>query len=280
MGVIRILVLPILLLTMVALFWKTSAPLPKRPSGVSSEMQVVIPWFVQVLMAGGDRYLASDVNVIRALIVSTDKMDEDNYKVLAQVQKDAAFLNPRHEDNYYIAAAILPWNDQFEVSQEILAAATVTRTFDPLPPFYYGFGLYYFDKQPSVGAQWLLEAAKRDKDVQNQYAYENLAARWFEKGNEPSVAINIVEAMARNSRDPAFRKYLQMRVDRLKTLERLTQAAQRYKFEHGSFPLALTDLVSAGYIDAVPVDPFGFGYVLGTDGMPRLLNARQRAGTQ
>lgn len=263
------------LVVMMLVFWSSTMQQRARTPSISGEMRVVVPWFVQVLLAGGDRYLGADLSVFRALIVSTDKLDADNYKVLAKVQKDAAFLNPRHEDNYYLAAAVLPWNGEQVASQEILAAAVGARPFDPLPPFYYGFGLYYFDKRPTDGALWLQEAARRESDVQNQYAYENLAARWFEKGSEPSVAANIVEAMAKQSRDPAFSKYLHLRAERLRMLDSLQVAFERFKLEQGRYPESFDELLEGQYISMLPKDPFGFGYRIGADGLPMLLNAKR-----
>jgi hypothetical protein len=44
----------------------------------------------------------------RALVVSTETMSAENYRILGIVQSDAAWLNPAQEDNYYIAAAFCP----------------------------------------------------------------------------------------------------------------------------------------------------------------------------
>jgi hypothetical protein len=97
---------------------------------VNVEMQVALPLFVQVAMAGGDRFLAANIAAIRALWVDNFKMQREEFKVLAKVQEDVSWLNPGHEDNYYIAAAILPWNGELDAAQRILARATMARRFD------------------------------------------------------------------------------------------------------------------------------------------------------
>jgi hypothetical protein len=38
-----------------------------------------------------------------------------------KLQRDIAWFNPAHEDNYYIAAAILPWNGQVDAAQYVCA---------------------------------------------------------------------------------------------------------------------------------------------------------------
>lgn len=249
----------------------------ERPS---IELEVALPLFVQVFMAAGDRYLAADVNVIRALIASTEKLDGGRLKVLGKIQRDAAFLNPAHEDNYYLAAAILPWSGEVDAAQDVLARAIRGRPFDSMPAFYYGFNVYHFERKPAEGANWMLEAAAKELDVQNQYALQNMAARWFEKGNETSVAIAIVEGMARSSRDPAFRRYLLQRADRLRVLEMLSRAAGRFRAEKQRQLTSLSELVAEGFVNQLPEDPFGFGYDLDAAGEPILLNGPKKGGSK
>jgi hypothetical protein len=97
------------------------------------EMQVVLPLFVQVFMAAGDRHLAANIAAIRALVVNTFKMQGEEFAILAKLQEDVSWLNPGHEDNYYTATAILPWQGELEATQRILARATKARFYDYQP---------------------------------------------------------------------------------------------------------------------------------------------------
>jgi tetratricopeptide (TPR) repeat protein len=129
-----------------------------RHTSVVEEMQVALPRFVQVGLAGGDRYLAANINGFRALVASTERMKADNFKIQGRVQQDVAWLNPAHEDNYYIAAAILPWNGEVDAAQDVLLRAINARPTDWQPIFYYAFNLYYFKHDPVSAAQWLQKA--------------------------------------------------------------------------------------------------------------------------
>ena len=244
-----------------------------RHTSVVEEMQVALPRFVQVGLAGGDRYLAANINAFRALVASTDRMQADNFKIQGRVQQDVAWLNPAHEDNYYIAAAILPWYGEVDAAQDVLLRAIDARPFDWQPIFYYAFNLYYFKKDPVSAAQWLLKASPRATDPNDRFAIENVAARWFEKGYEPRVAIGVVESMANQSHDSGFKRYLKARAERLRVLETLREAAIQFQSNTGRPLRDLQELVNAGLIHALPVDPFGFGYVVDKDGQPILLNA-------
>lgn len=229
---------------------------------VALELQVALPLFVQVLMTAGDRHLAANLATIRALVVATDRMRPEDYRILAKVQEDASWLNPAHEDNYYIATAILPWNGEFDAAQTILARAAKARYFDYQPAFYYAFHLLQF-KGDAVGASaWLREAAEKLPDDDERLIMQNLAARWMDRAQDIDLAIRVVEAMARQAKRKDFRAYLEQRVARLRALGQLRAAAEDYRRRFGRPLVKLANLVEAGLVTAIPADPFGFGFDL------------------
>lgn len=238
---------------------------------VAIEMQVALPRLVQVFMAGGDRYLAANLAGFRALVSSTEKMNADNYHIQGIVQSDAAWLNPAHQDNYYIAAAILPWNGEVAAGDYVLRKAIDSRPFDWSPVFYYAFNRMYFDHDHVAAANWLRFGAKRAIDVNDHYLLENMAARWYEQGYDTRTAILVVEAMAKGARDSEFRKYLNMRVTRLNALLKLEKAAAEYQDRFHQSAASLAELKRSGVIDRIPEDPFGFGFAI-KNGKATLLN--------
>lgn len=235
---------------------------------LSSEMQVALPLAVQVLMAGGDRFLAANVADFRALVASTELMQPDNFVIQGIVQKDAAWLNPAHEDNYYIAAAILPWRNEVDSAQVVLRKAIDGRPFDWQPVFYYAFNEYHFHQKPALAAEWLLKGADRAVDENDRMVLLNVAAQWFEKGYEPGTAARVVDAMAKQAKTGAFRNYILLRADRLRKLTQLQEAIDAYKLKKGVAPRQLSDLLTAGIVKELPEDPFKFGFGLDQDGKP------------
>ncbi len=227
---------------------------------VAIEMQVALPLFVQVFMAAGDRYLAANIAAIRALVVSTEKMKPEDYAVLAKVQKDVSWLNPAHEDNYYIAFAILPQYGEVDAAQTILARASHARFFDYQPAFFYGFNQWYYKHDPTGAAAWMREAALKLPDPDQQLTMQNMAARWVDRAQDTELAIRVVEALAKEARRPDFRKYLETRVVRLRQLQQLRIAADSYRERFGKPVPDLPTLVTSGILPALPQDPFGFGF--------------------
>jgi hypothetical protein len=91
------------------------------------------------------------------------------------------------------------------------------------------FLFYHFRKDPATGAQWLLKGVPRVTNQQDEWALQNVAAAWIEKGYQTANAAGMVDAMAANSPPGAFRNYLQVRADRLRDLAALQDAATRFR---------------------------------------------------
>ncbi|MES2770597.1 MAG: hypothetical protein V4623_01210 [Pseudomonadota bacterium] len=242
---------------------------PRPP--LAAEMQIALPRFVQVLMTGGDRYLAANLADFRALVVSTETLPPEGYRVLAQVQQDAAWLNPAHEDNYYIASAILPWYGQLAAAQTILRQASDARPFDPQPPFYYAFNTLHFLKDPIEAARWLRVAAAHSDDELEKIQFQQLASAWLSKGDDLALAIALQKAMIKEARHAGFARFLQKRLQRLENLFALEQAMARYRQATGKAPTQLNDLLRHGELKSLPLDPFGALYWIDAKGRPALL---------
>lgn len=237
------------------------------------EFSVRLPIPAQVLMAAGDRHLAADLAGFRVLVADTARMGPQDYALQAGLQRDIAFLNPAHEDNYYIAAAILPWGGQLEAAQFVLKRAADARRMDFQPLFYYGFNLFHFYRKPGEGAAALVAAADRAADLQDQMGLRSTAALWLERGYTVGEAATRVEAMANAAPPGSFRKYLRARAERLRALAQLRVLARSYKDRFGKHPRDLGDLVRSGLVDGIPRDPLGVGYAIDDTGEPVFADA-------
>ena len=259
----------ILWLVALMLYVAAQLSLPRvLPGNLSPELLVALPRSVQVLLSAGDRYLAANLAGFRVLVADTLRMNAADFAVQAKLQTDIAWLNPAHEDNYYIAAALLPWNSQLEASQFVLRRASEARLRDYQPLFYYAFNYYHFLRDPATAAGLLLKGIERTDDQQDQWALQNLAARWIERGYQTSTAAGIVDAMAKNAPPGAFKNYLAKRALRLGELARLQELARRYR-ELTGHPLSdLQQLVDSGLIAEFPKDPLGMGFTLSKEGEP------------
>lgn len=233
-------------------------------------LRVRLPIPVQLVYAGGDPYLAANLNVFRSLMVDARVRESETYRIQGQLQADAAFFNPRHEDNYYVAAAILPWNGQVAAAQDVLLRAAETREWDMWPPFFYAFNSMYFERDMARAGHWAEVAAERNP--RNAPALKTMAAAWYERGDDPQIALRMLQAMHEQSRDENFRLLLQARMTRLEGLQRLREAATAYQAATGGQVKKLDELVGYAGLEALPRDPMKLGYALNGEGLPVLVD--------
>lgn len=239
-----------------------------RLSESAEVLRVRLPIPVQLGNALGDSYLAANLNVFRSLMVDSRITEGETYRIQAQLQVDAAFFNPRHEDNYYVGTAILPWNGQVASAQQVLKMAGESRSWDMWPAFFYAFNAMYFERDMARAGHWAELAAQRDAN--NAPALRAMAAKWYERGDDPDVALGILKAMHEQSRDDNFRRLLLARMQRLEGLRALRAAQKAYKAEHGTVPARLEELVGYANLQQLPKDPLRLGYVLDAAGQPQL----------
>lgn len=239
-------------------------------------LRVVLPGYIEVLLAGGDRYVAANTGVFRAMMVGGRVKDQLTYEVQAKIQAQVAILNPRQEDNSYVAAAILPWWGQVAPAQFVLARATESRYWDYLPPFLQGFNEYYFNKNFLKAGELTELAASRASGVDRE-SLKDVAAKWYTLGDDPKSAIGMITALKEASFDENMKIRLQGRIDRLKALLVIRQAAYEYNQQVQLKPLtSLSQLVEQGYLEAIPVDPFQFGYDIDDSGEVQLRRGRKQ----
>lgn len=262
--------LAILLVLCLACYAVTYQQIWQRPRDRQKQwMQISLPPVPQLMLAFGDRYLAANMATFRAVTVGVETLPDAVYQKLGEVQVTAARLNPKQEDNYYTAAAILPWNGQYEAGQSVLAMATRGRQQDALPPFFHGFNRFYF-KQDYYGAAKDLEVAAARSEPVNRRALTSIAAKWYEKGSDPVFAIQMLDGLIASNNHPDLKRLLQARRQRLVGLVELRLAAEVYRQRHGRPAGKLQELVGQGMLPALPVDPFGHGYGLDASGKPFL----------
>ncbi len=252
-------------------FWFTGSLLQDEPrTSEQALLRVRLPAPLQLTYAAGDPYLAANLNVFRSIMVEASVTEQETYRVQAHLQLDAARFNPYHEDNYYIAAAILPWSGFVSETQEVLRLASEARHWDWMPPFFHAFDNWYFEQDMQAAGDWAEIAAARSSEV-NAKALRAMAAKWYERSDDPQMARNLIAALQEQIRDTDLRVQLQARLDRLDGLLALRAAYSEYHQQIGQPPTRLEDLLGHAELIELPHDPMQLGYGLDSEGLPILL---------
>ncbi len=233
----------------------SNSGLPQRPE---IDDRVVIDAPIQLLLAGGDRYLAADLEAIRAAATGPENAKADTrYRVRAH--RVVAQLNPCHEDNYYIANALLSWGGGEKQAGEILQRAIECRQWDWVPAFFYGFNQFYFYRNTAAAQEALEIAAGRSPD---NYAGLKKNAIMIATGEiqDDRMALNYLKHQSEQATDPKLKKMLEQRLQRLEGLIALREAQQRFE-EKFNRPLETPqELIDKGLLEVFPADPLGIGY--------------------
>lgn len=230
---------------------------------------------LQVVLALGDRYLAANVETIRLASTGMNinrNTGEVDGKYLLRGHLAVSELNPCHEDNYYLANALLAWGGAEESANGILWAAIQCRHWDFFPAFLYGFNQYFFNRNV-LEAQNALEIAA-ERSLENANAMKRFSVMiGAEEFDDEAMALAYLEEQQAQAQDSALAESLQNRVDRLKGLILLREVQAIYEAEYDeplSSPQALLD---AGLLESFPTDPLGIGYEF-VDGQFKLRQLR------
>lgn len=237
--------------------WRAQQPVLLTPQ--LSADRVVIPAPLLVVLHGGDRFLAADLETMRLSATGMDDRGVDT-GYLVRAQREVARLNPCHEDNYYLANGLLTWGGAVDEGNEVLRAAVECRFWDEFPPFFYGINLSFFQRDNEEAARVLEIGAQRS--THNATAMQRLAVMLrAEQFADERLALNYLTQQRDSSVDPKLKDMLDKRVIRLQGLIDLREAQRRYEAEHGPLP-ELQQLLDRDVIAELPTDPLGLGYEL------------------
>lgn len=236
--------------------WRAYTPVAVGPA---VEGRVVIAAPVLLVLFGGDRFLAANLETMRLAATGVDWGQADT-GYLVRAQQVVAELNPCHEDNYYLANGLLTWGGADREGTEVLRRAMQCRFWDELPAFFYGFNQAFFNKDIAEASRALELAAQRATD--NAAGFRKMAVMLqAESFADERLALNYLILQRDSSADAKLREMLDKRVVRLQGLVDLREAQRRYEADLG--PLAdLQQLIGQGVIAELPTDPLRLGYEL------------------
>ena len=236
--------------------WRANTPAPEVPV---IEGRVVIAAPVLLVLFGGDRFLAANLETMRLAATGVDWGQADT-GYLIRAQQEVAELNPCHEDNYYLANGLLTWGGADRQGTEVLRRAMQCRFWDELPAFFYGFNQAFFNKDIAEASRALELAAQRATG--NAAGFRKLAVMLqAETFADEQLALDYLTQQRDAASDPKLRAMLEKRVIRLQGLVALREAQRRFEASNGAL-VSLEQLVEAGLLPALPDDPLRLGYEL------------------
>jgi hypothetical protein len=250
--------IPSLTFSAFSLYWlfvfqqgQATIPTVERPA------QIVITEPIQVFMYAGDRFLAANIESVRATAASATETENNHFRRRAHTV--VSRLNPCHEDNYWVGNASLTWGGEEGLGLELLGNALRCRFWDEWPAFFYGFNQNFFFHNIPEATRVLELAAQRSSA--NAAVFRNfsimLAAGEID---DTRAALKMLKREHDQADDPKLRKMLNKRVVRLSGLLTLRDAQIAFETRFNRPLTQPQELLDSGVLEGYPEDPLGLGY--------------------
>lgn len=164
-------------------------------------------------------------------------------------------LDPYFVDPYMLAEGLLAWDaGQPQLANQLLIKGTKYRTDDWRLPFFIGFNYFYFLKDYEAASGYIMTAAQLPGS--DDYL-KTLAARLAYYGGKSKTALLFLQQMLAETDDPLLKKRLAQRLTALEGAVVIEEALEKFKVQKGRTPGSLSELVAAGFLAELPVDPYG-----------------------
>ena len=186
-----------------------------------------------------------------------------DYARMSGILHGAVKLDPYNMDAYYFAQSFLTWEvKQYKIANDLLDYGMKYRTWDWMLPFFAGFNSSYFMKDyPAAAKYYQLAGELSGSDLSKL-----LAGRYMQESGQTELAIVYLSTMEKGERNQAVKKNYQIRHAAFKEVHRIELARDRYKEARGQLPKTVEQLLQAGFLAPVPVDPYGGQFYLEPDG--------------
>lgn len=191
-----------------------------------------------------------------------------DYPAISRTIHASVKVDPYNLDAYYLAQAILAWDArQPRIANDLLDYGMRYRTWDMFLPMFAGFNSAFFLKDYAAAARYYKAAS--DLSGQELYLYRNLAARYMQESGQTPLALSYLSSMLKSERNPAIRKIYETKLAAFKGVRAIEVARDRFRFATGRAPQSVEELRREGYLQQIPVDPYGGTFYIDAKGQVR-----------
>jgi tetratricopeptide (TPR) repeat protein len=189
-----------------------------------------------------------------------------DYFGMYKTMETAVKLDPYNLDSYYFTQAIIAWDmKKIKEANSLLEYGMRYRDWDFYLPFFAGFNYAYFLKDYTKAAQYYKLAGK----LSGAELYQGLAGRYMQEAGQTDLAIGYLATMEKGAKNEAIRKTFRTRLKAFREIKRIEVASADFQKIHARRPVKMEELLSGGFLKALPVDPYGGEFYLDADGRVR-----------
>ena len=196
-----------------------------------------------------------------------EREETPDWDRLYQALYTSARLDPYNMDTYYMSQAVLTWDaGMIDPTIELLEYGFEHRNWDWYLPFFLSFDYGYFRGDYEKAGEYMTKAAALNKRAGFFYT---LAARYFYEGGKTALALAYLEELIPNERNEAIKNMMITRAKALEGILTLEMAVAEYKERHQRLPRDLEEIRQQGFIEQIPIDPYGGTFYLDKRGRVR-----------
>jgi len=230
----------------------------------------LIPSKFSRILALGNQGLLSDYLFLKVATFIGGKgyagksLDEADWHFVAKGLDVVTDLDPYFVDPYILGEGLLAWDaGQPQLANQLLIKGTRYRTDDWRLPFFIGFNYFYFLKDYESASTYIMTAAQ----LPGSDAYlKTLGARLAYYGGKSKTALLFLQQMLAETNDPLLTQRLSKRLTVLERAVLIEEAVEKFKAQKGRVPEPLSELITAGYLAELPLDPYGGKWGLAQNG--------------
>jgi len=236
--------------------WTQRAELRQSPT-----TSFLVPSQFSRILACGYKGLLADFQFLRVLTFYGDRSanqqpltteDWDYFRDSIDVLTD---LDPYFYDPYVLTEGLLTWDaGRFEDANTLLAKGARYRSNDWRLPYFIGFNHFFFLKDYAAGSEHIMAASR----LPGSPSYlPTLAARLAYYGGKSQTAVLFLKQMLAGNSDERLAQRLQLRLLALERAVQIEEALQHFRQEKQREIESVNELVTAGYLQELPEDPYG-----------------------
>ncbi len=236
-----------------------------RSAAVRAEELSYLPKgeYLKIAVLGYDQFAADLIWLKAVQHFGERRQSKGGYLWAYHVVNVVTDLDPKFLPAYLASGAILGvWAGLQYESIEILRKGMRENPDVWQLPFYIGYDYFYELCDPAKAAPYFQAAAK----LPGAPSYlPSLAARMTVAGGDPAAALEFLQRLYDQVRDPRLREGLELKIKEViveQDLRALQDGVQRYRARYGKAPRTLKDLTARGIVSSLPEEPFGGRYEL------------------
>jgi hypothetical protein len=172
-------------------------------------------------------------------------------------------LNPKITERYDFCATLLSWMAKNPLaSNELLDRAITANPNSWRLRYLRSFNNWFFLHNPESGAEDLKVAATLPGAPPS---ISSLASRLISSSGDPQLAVDYLEEALLRTESEAARSALSLKLRQAilsRDIKHLNTLVKKFSEEQKRLPLHLEELIATGYLEELPIEPFGGSYIL------------------